>query len=988
MRCAAARRLALVLFVAIGLAGAVPAAAQDDPFVKYAGRTIASIELRVEKRAETSPTLLALVDIKPGEPLTREAVRRVIDRLAQVPRFIDGDVRALVEDRPGGLALIFELTPRHPISDLEVTGNAGMPPAELELLIREEFGGLPALSRLSEVETTVLDLLEDEGYRAATAKLSTREFHDPESATLVIAVEAGPRTLITSLEIRGESPYSDEQIRRRLGVAINAPYRPRQISTELARLREELREKEFYTAIAQDLPPVFNADETGADVVITVNAGPRVRLVVDGRLPGSEDEFIPIRRLGSADTDLLDDAREQIRRELQRRGYWRAQVGYTPTTPTPDELVITYTIDWGRRFRVAGVDVPAGLNVTKAELETLPALKPGAVFNPAAVENALTTIRASYQLDGFHAATLAPVYDEVPGPDASEGRVVIVPNITEGPKAAVTRIDFDLGEQPQVTRARLEAVMLARAGRPFVLGHLVQDPRAIEALYHSLGYLSATVAMAPAFNEARTEAVLTVTAREGPRVVVGEILIVGNERLSSEAIRREILVQPGQPYNESVRFDTQRRLRERFGLRSVRVTTAPRLAGETEVPLIVAIEEAGAFTLGYGGGAEIGTRPRATPEEGIEDRLELAPRAFIELGRRNIGGRNRSLNFFGRLGFKRDRSEDDPAQDSQFGFVEYRVSGTYREQYAFGRNGDLLFTTTAEQTSRTNYNYVRRSATAEWIQPTTPRLTVTGRYALEFTRLFDALIPEDDQSLIDRLFPQVRLSLLSGAAFYDRRNDRLSPTRGFQLSAIGDVALRPLGSEVGFIKGFFEGSIFRSLSARHVLAGRAQFGGAHGFERTVPLVDENDAPILNPDGTPAVGVVRDLPASQRFFAGGSTSVRGFQPDRLGVREILNDNGLSDGGNGMVVFNTELRTTLGNLFRRRLSSVVFLDAGNVFDRPSEIDLSRLRAAVGFGFRYDSPIGPVRLDLGYKLDRFVLPRYRERRWEIHLSLGEVF
>jgi len=61
---------------------------------------------------------------------------------------------------------------------------------------------------------------------------------------------------------------------------------------------------------------------------------------------------------------------------------------------------------------------------------------------------------------------------------------------------------------------------------------------------------------------------------------------------------------------------------------------------------------------------------------------------------------------------------------------------------------------------------------------------------------------------------------------------------------------------------------------------------------------------------------------------------------------------------------------------------------VFDRPSEIDLSRLRAAVGFGFRYDSPIGPVRLDLGYKLDRFVLPRYRERRWEIHLSLGEVF
>lgn len=985
---AAARGIALACVVAAMLATPVTVRAQDDPFLKYAGRTIAAVEVRVETRVDTSPTLLTLVDIKPGEPLTREAVRRVIDRLAQVPRFIDGDVRALVEDRPGGLALIFELTPRHPISAMQIRGTPGIPAGELERLIREEFNGLPALSRLSDVEATVVTLLEDEGYRSASVTLNTEEFHDPDRATLIIDVTAGPRTVISSLEINGTSPYSRDELARRLGVAVGAPYRPRLMSSELARLRDELRDKEFYTAIAQDLPPAFNADETEAGVVITVNAGPRVVLRVDGRLPRSQDELIPVRRLGSADTDLLDDSRNRILRELQREGYWRAQVSYSQDKPSPEELIITYRVEWGRRFRIAGVEVPSGLQVTEQALETLPALKPGAVFNPEAVVNALTTIAASYQLDGYHRVAIKHEYREVPGRNDSEGGVLVVPNIVEGPRAIVTRVDFDLGENPQVSRAQLEAVMRARPQQPFVLGHLSLDPRAIEQLYQSLGYLGASVAMTTAFDQAQTEVVLTVTAREGPRVVVGEILVVGNEKLSVEAILREIPVKPGQPYNDNVRFETQRRLRERFGLRSVRVTTAPRLAGEAEVPLIVSIEEAGAFTLGYGGGAEISTRPRVTPDEGIEDRLEFAPRAFIELGRRNIGGRNRSLNFFGRVGFKRDRSRDDDPTDNQFGFIEYRTTAAYREQYAFGTNGDLLFTATAEQASRTNYNYIRRGATAEWIQSATPRLTLTGRYALDFTELFDELIPDEQQSTIDRLFPQVRLSMLSGAAFYDRRNDRLSPTRGFQLSAIGDMALRSIGSEVGFLKGFLEGSVYRSLSARHVFAGRGQLGVARGFARTAPELDDTGAPILNPDGTPRLETVRDLPASQRFFAGGSTSVRGFQIDRLGVREILNDNGLSDGGNGMVVFNAELRTTLGNLFRRRLSSVVFVDAGNVFDSAADLDLSRLRAAAGFGFRYDSPIGPVRLDLGFKFDRLQLPRYTERGWELHLSLGEVF
>jgi outer membrane translocation and assembly module TamA len=134
--------------------------------------------------------------------------------------------------------------------------------------------------------------------------------------------------------------------------------------------------------------------------------------------------------------------------------------------------------------------------------------------------------------------------------------------------------------------------------------------------------------------------------------------------------------------------------------------------------------------------------------------------------------------------------------------------------------------------------------------------------------------------------------------------------------------------------------------------------------------------------------VADLPASQRFFAGGGTTVRGFQIDRLGVPEILNPNGLSNGGNAGVVLNAELRAVVLKLIGRDLGVVGFTDAGNVFARAGDLDVGRLRATAGLGLRFDSPIGPLRFDVGLKFRRMDVGGRRERGWEYHLSIGEAF
>ncbi|MNC85153.1 Translocation and assembly module TamA precursor [compost metagenome] len=191
----------------------------------------------------------------------------------------------------------------------------------------------------------------------------------------------------------------------------------------------------------------------------------------------------------------------------------------------------------------------------------------------------------------------------------------------------------------------------------------------------------------------------------------------------------------------------------------------------------------------------------------------------------------------------------------------------------------------------------------------------------------------------------------------------------------GDLAARAIGSEVGFVQTFMQGFAFLRIPTerRMVVALGARLGAARGFERAV----------TNPDGS--VDAVSDLPASERFFAGGDTSVRGFSLDRLGSADTISPTGFPLGGNGLIVLNGELRVTV----LRALQAVGFLDVGNVYRRASDIDLTDLRPSAGVGVRIQIPYAPVRFDWGFNLDRReLLPGVFERGHVFHISLGQAF
>ncbi len=967
---------------AVVVALLVPAMAVGQTPADVIGQRVVGLRFEVEGRVDTTPTLVELSAVRVGEPLRREDTRATIARLDGLGRYEGIAVDALPVE--GGVEVIFRLTPRHPITSLDIVGNTGIPASTLRRLLQQRYGGVPTSARISAVESVTAQFLRDEGYLDARVTGRTELTHDPDAASLILDIEAGPQAAIRSVDVRGVSPLSVEEVVRRSRTGVGQPYRPRQIEAALTEIEEDLRRRGHYEAQLTMQVSVEALD--GVAILIGVDAGPRVevRVTPQGALPGRVDELIPLRAAGSADEDLLEDSRARIERALRAQGYWRARAPFTRSTEQNGALlVITFTIDRGPRYYVERIDLPEGTSMPAADIRELIGMRPGDVFDEDRFLVGLSRVVDAYRRAGHYAVRAEPTYEDVAGGSASRASVILHPTITEGPAGILEAVNFSLAGTPLVSEATLLDVMTSRVGQPYVEQEAARDLSAMRALYLDRGFPSAAVAVDPVFSEDGRSVTLNVQASEGTRVLIGDISVVGNERIATRVILDELRLTPGQPAGTTALDEARRRLIDMGVFRRITLSVADRAPGESIGHVIVNVVEAPPTAAGIAAGLEASRYTR-----GFTDRLEFAPRGSFEISRRSLGGRNRTISFFSRVSLRRDDPDPEDAADPDasgdtLGFTEYRVAGTFQERHAFRSDTDLLLGLASEQGHRTNFNFIRQRANAEALRQLGDDLSVSGRYALEFTRLSNLRISESDRPLIDRLFPQVRLSMLSSGISWDRRDNPIDPTRGTFVTADIEAAARTIGSQVGYLKAFFQTSVFRGVDAgaRTVVAGRAMMGLARGFERVVEVVD----PVT---GLVTQAAVEDLPASQRFFGGGATTVRGFQLDRLGVEEILTPEGLSRGGNGIVVLNVEVRRILTRLYGRDLGVVAFLDGGNVFARATDVDFTRLRAAPGFGLRYDSPLGPLRLDFGFKIRPKTFDGRRENGWEYHLSIGEAF
>jgi outer membrane protein insertion porin family len=422
----------------------------------------------------------------------------------------------------------------------------------------------------------------------------------------------------------------------------------------------------------------------------------------------------------------------------------------------------------------------------------------------------------------------------------------------------------------------------------------------------------------------RRDGVADVTYRvtAGPQTRIGRVLVGGLVRTREDVVRRELPFRPGDPFNPEALVEAQRRLGEVPVFERVDVgPLRPEPAPFADVTVTVRERKPWHLDLGIG----------YTTFEGV--------RGFGEIGHDNLFGRAHSLALRQRISQRGDRTD-----------LLYGVPWLFGTRW---RANAVLFRERFEQIGYDEERYglllgVQRPLFEELIRG----LRVALRYEIYEVNRFDidpTLLEEDVEP------GRQRIATLTPELTLDRRDVPLDPRRGsFHLVSVRGGGL-PLGGEADFIATRLETQWFFDWLPPTVLVLSARLGLAE------PLADDDR-----------------LPVEERFFAGGATTVRGYRERRLGP---LDANGNPAGGNGLAVFNVEWRFPLWRWF----GGAVFFDTGAVTAQVADLAPDELRSGVGAGLRLSTPVGPVRLDLGYPLDRV---ENQERKVRLYLSIGHPF
>jgi len=984
---------ALALLAPAALLAQAPAAPVMQPATPLLGERIVEVRLIVEGRPVREPELRRALDTVEGAPLSASDVRESILHLMALRRFQDVQVSA--EPAAGGVALTYAMQPREVVTGMDFEGDLGLSARRLRSTIIERWAGTPPLERADEAAAGLEAYLRERGYRGAKVSARTRS-EGNYTAVLVFDVAAGPRVRVTSLRVDGPEDERERALAA-LGLSVGSPFDPGVALDRIDQYADRLRSRGFFDARAE-LVTAYSADGRGVDLVVEVERGPHVTLVFRGDpIPREKrEEVLPLDREGGLDEDRLEDASLEFERFLRGQGFREATAPHSREQGPGGETLLVFTIRRGPQYKIADVVLEGVQQLPAATVRPMLATAPGQWFVQSRVDADAARLAEEYRRRGFREVKVSA---EVAPRAGSQSPLLDVRfTVAEGPRTTVGTFTFEGNESVPATTLR--GVVKSQPGAPYYQPQVNADRDAILSLYLDRGFQLASVEAQAQTAPDSSRVDLLFQIQEGPRMVIDRVLVVGNQRVDALTIERETGLTRGMPVSPQVLADARRRLASMGLFRRAQISEL-QLGSGTERDVLVEVEEGPVNTIGYGGGLEGLLRlKRDSGTGGTVERFDVAPRGFFEFGRRNLWGGNRTINLFMRGAIRSsdlvNASRDDPSppvaaplDDEGSGFREYRVLGTYREPGFMGLPIDLAVTGVVDQAIRSSYDFNRRQAFLEGSHRFS-RFSAAGRYSLGRTRVFNDRIAPEDRLNIDRLFnPGLRLSTFSVSAAFDTRDDPVSPTRGALVLFDTGLAARRFGSDMGFVRSYAQSFVFREIPKARgtVVAAGVRVGLARGFPRIIGQLDDSGDPVLGPDGQPILVEVRDVPASERFFAGGDTTVRGFAQDRLASSGVLDRNGVSRGGQAVVIFNGELRFPI--LRGLGLGGAAFVDVGNVYARAADIELGALRTGIGFGIRWSSPVGPLRVDLGWKVKRHRFQNgEREDGFAPHITIGQAF
>jgi outer membrane protein assembly complex protein YaeT len=891
-----------------------------------------------------------LIEVLPGEPYRPEAVRRSIQQLFSLGVFSDIKVEAYPAgdppSEPRQVVVVFRLFPRLEVAAVELEGlevEPGLDDLRDSLLEESQIreGDAFDVEGLSAAAARLASFLRAEGY--LWAKVDPEAAFQSPTARVVFHVEPGARARLGTLAIDGVPAHIEAHIRKELALVEGGPYSRRDLDRKLQSLSEEWKDLGYYGARVS----LSESEASGqrVDVLLLPSMGPKVRVEVTGWDFSDKElrKLVPLFTEARFTEDLVEESRGNLEERLKEDGHRDAAVSVERETVGEDEqLVLRFLVEPGPRFEVQAVEIQGLEAAYEAEVRGLLVTRANhgvrsAPFRQKTWEADLDAVRTYLESRGFHRARVDA--SEHLDPEA-EGRVTLVLRVEEGPRALVDRVELQ-GAEALEAASVLDAALLG-PGEPFAASEVVAARERVLTLYRNQGFRGVEVETRSVLDDRGESAVVTFVVREGERTRVDRVILAGLRVTKESAVRRLVSIEPGEPLSPLAIAETRQSLVGSGLFRSVDIEP---LAADPETlrsDVLITLVEGPRTTFAYG--------------FGYEER-QLA-RAEVEVTRRNLFGLNRSVSVFTRASFRGAR------------FIT-----TYRQPEFFSAQLPVFVSFFAEEEDRTSFDYNRVGIGLQFSKRLSPDQNLFFRYRYDRTKVFQL---EVDIEEIDRRFRNTRISALSMASVTDRRDDPLNPRRGQFRILDAEWSAEALGTEAPYLKGLAQQFFYLRLPRDLVAAVGMRLGVGQTYR------EDRDAL---------------LPIAERFFVGGATTLRGFALDEASPkRKIPLPNGeVVDGepigGNVLALLNVELRfPILGNL-----RGVVFSDNGNVYRRLQVIELLNWRYNAGFGFRYDTPLGPLRVDYGFKLDRRtvrsiecpdVLVPCKESLGRWHVSLGHAF
>lgn len=732
-----------------------------------------------------------------------------------------------------------------------------------------------------------------------------------------VSVKAWP----TLRRLRWQAPkgFPVKLLARQLGLRRGDPLPEEKESDLQLELEYLLRQLGYPEALVSVTRLTLPGKAHRADLLIQLEPGPKVEFQFAGAQPakGQRSTLRALYRPGLWEKQALQDIRQATMR------LWRA-AGYPD--PTVEVAVVPETAHQPRR-----------VVVTSRPGERLPRLAQLQVAGLAPEDQAILQAAFSGRVELMELAAGLPAAQEylqatlaslgypwarVRGRHLEDDGQRLVVEAELGARQVLGEVSFEGADREE--RETLANIAQLAPGHPCVRQHLAAAAARIAQWYRDKGFPDARVRfqLEPDGRDA-TVVHLRFFLQPGRAFRLGEVQLAGSPSLAPSLFRRLVALTPGQPLNLERVTDGRRRLwaTGRFS----RVREEVQRGGDGQATVVYHLQEEPPLSLGYG----------------VRWESSVGAAAVVDLVHRNVARRLLTL------GLRALYEKNQQVGRVYLSVPEMLTGGTGADVFVERRRretpGEAQLPSLVEDSTRLTFQLSRMWKTG-W------NARLYGRY--QRTHLFERsdFFPLD----ITLTFPYVGLGLAR-----DTRDDPVLARRGWlfnlDLSATGPA----LGADLSFLRLYGQLASFRQLRL---------FGYAVTWAQSWRL------------GLAATPKDQELIRSERFFAGGEYSVRGYRADSLGPQEDLGLTRRPAGGKALFVLNQELRFPLP----WDLMGVVFVDAGQVWAEPQQLRFSHLSWAAGLGLRAKTPLGTLRVDLALPWQR----QPGQKSYQLYLGFGSVF